>query len=279
MAKEIFKNLPNTSTPLSASKLNGLFDGAESMGSIVVEDISCKNLFNKTNHLDNFNFSDGTITYNWSSYIFYAKCNPNTTYTISRTFSGVRFRVATTQTTPKTGVSVEDIIANDEASSITITTNKNAKYIVVYCYNATVDTSTTLEQALNGVQIEKGSVATNYVEYKEIGNKQHYSTEEQVIGTYLGKKLYRIVIRINSITTSNSDLANIQYLHIDDLVTLKGTIYTDVGSKFPIPLYDSANNYSVIFISEAGVLRGRASIGSGSLSKILVTLEYTKTTD
>ena len=46
MAKEFFKNLPDTSTPLSAERLNGLLDGEESMGNIIVEDIKSKNLFN-----------------------------------------------------------------------------------------------------------------------------------------------------------------------------------------------------------------------------------------
>jgi hypothetical protein len=44
MAKEFFKNLPDTSTPLSASRLNGLLNGNEAMGNIVVGDVKCKNL-------------------------------------------------------------------------------------------------------------------------------------------------------------------------------------------------------------------------------------------
>lgn len=64
MSKEFFKNLPNTSTPLNASRLNGLLNGSESMGSIVVEDVKCKNLIsvgnakkssNATLNLDNSN--------------------------------------------------------------------------------------------------------------------------------------------------------------------------------------------------------------------------------
>lgn len=55
MAREIFKNLPDKSTPLNATKLNGIFNGEESMGSIVVEDIECKNLlytpYNENNKL------------------------------------------------------------------------------------------------------------------------------------------------------------------------------------------------------------------------------------
>jgi len=46
MSKEFFKNLPDTSTPLNSKRLNGLLNGNESMGSITVEDVKCKNLFN-----------------------------------------------------------------------------------------------------------------------------------------------------------------------------------------------------------------------------------------
>ena len=46
MAREFFKNLPNTTTPLTAPRLNGLLDGDEAMGNIVVDSIRGKNLFN-----------------------------------------------------------------------------------------------------------------------------------------------------------------------------------------------------------------------------------------
>lgn len=48
MAKQFFKDLPDTSTPLNASRLNGLLDGDEALGNIVIDSISSKNFFNKT---------------------------------------------------------------------------------------------------------------------------------------------------------------------------------------------------------------------------------------
>lgn len=115
-------------------------------------------------------------------------------------------------------------------------------------------------------------------EWEQTQHFNAYSTTETLIGTWIdGKPIYRTVLQINAISTSNSDLANIQYLHIDSLVSMNAILYTDIGGKFPVPLYDSASNYSVLFISDAGRIRGRASIGNGTFKKMLVTLEYTKT--
>jgi len=54
MKKINFENLPSTNTPINAANLNQIqsnveevFNGAETMGNIVVNDIKCKNLFNK----------------------------------------------------------------------------------------------------------------------------------------------------------------------------------------------------------------------------------------
>ena len=47
MAREFFKNLPDTTTPLNAQRMNAFLNGEEAMGSIVVDDIKSKNIFNK----------------------------------------------------------------------------------------------------------------------------------------------------------------------------------------------------------------------------------------
>lgn len=71
MARDFFKNLPNTTTPITASRLNDFLDGDESMGNVLVESIKGKNLFNinnftfgshGTNASGNINYSTGVIT-------------------------------------------------------------------------------------------------------------------------------------------------------------------------------------------------------------------------
>lgn len=67
MAREFFKNLPDTSTPLNAQRMNGFLNGEEAMGSIVVDDIKSKNLFNINNLVlktGSINYSTGVITVN-----------------------------------------------------------------------------------------------------------------------------------------------------------------------------------------------------------------------
>lgn len=44
MAREFFKDLPDTTTPVEADRLNGLLDGEEAMGNILVDSVTSKNL-------------------------------------------------------------------------------------------------------------------------------------------------------------------------------------------------------------------------------------------
>ena len=117
--------------------------------------------------------------------------------------------------------------------------------------------------------------------YEKVEDKgEIYSTEEQRIGTWIdGKPLYRKAFDIKTISASNTDLVNVSNLNIETLIKLNGVIITDGGGKFPVPLYDSSSNYSVLFINEYNYIRGRAMVGNGTFSKLIVTVEYTKTTD
>ena len=186
MAKETFKNLPDKSTPLSASKLNGLFDGAESMGSIVVEDVTCKNLFNindiSSGLAINDNGTSGASTKTDASGYIPVKAGQQYTFSYNyTTLSATAYRGYTFYASNRTYLNGNTYNPTDK--KITITPTQDGYFRISYdksCYN---------------IQFEKGSVATNYVEHKEIGNKQHYSTEEQVIGTWIdGKPLYRKVV-------------------------------------------------------------------------------------
>lgn len=114
----------------------------------------------------------------------------------------------------------------------------------------------------------------------QINNKliNKYSSNETKIGTWYGRPLYRKVFTINSISTSNTNLVDIQSLGIRDVVKLYGTIYTDNNQYFPMPLTDSSSNYSVIFVTATSI-RGRAAIGSGNFSYCWIAIEYTKQTD
>lgn len=70
--------------------------------------------------------------------ILYIKCKKNKTYTISRKVKSKTFRVATldidipAETTKNTGYAIKNIITDDNANSITVTTDSNSKYLLVH---------------------------------------------------------------------------------------------------------------------------------------------------
>jgi len=126
-----------------------------------------KNLFDKndTSKILNclINGTTGAISNYTGCKTLYIPCQPNTTYTVSRT-AGTRFTAGTTNSTPTAGLTCSDLTSNSSGSVITLTTNANAKYLCVFYYNSGSDTLTE-EEIRNSIQIEKGSTALPYEPY------------------------------------------------------------------------------------------------------------------
>lgn len=169
MAREFFKNLPDTTTPLNAQRMNSFLDGEESMGSIVVEDITCKNLFDVNNlsyelgyYDDNGNLVSSAITGHSLDFI---KVDANTNYTISGNVYTNREGYAIAKVyfwdANKTFLSRTDFITSKTS---TFTTPANTKYITLQV----ITEGWYSEAYLYNLQIEKGTVATDYVKHKEI---------------------------------------------------------------------------------------------------------------
>lgn len=126
-----------------------------------------KNLFDK----DNYNLLEaywgGTstemIAYPGGAVSVYIKAKPNTTYTASKTL-GTRFRLATTVDLPQGGTVITNKIVGDSATSLTITTGPNDKYLSVFLKQA--NESATLASVLATLQIEQGSTVTTYEPYQ-----------------------------------------------------------------------------------------------------------------
>jgi len=132
------------------------------------------NWFNK-NNISKINavFGTSSIIANSSAKSFYIKIEPDT-YTISRKVIGSRFVIGTTANIPKIG---ETIIERrtSSGSSITLTTSKNANYLVVYyLYNS----SENEQEILDSIQIERGPKATKYKSYIEEINTLDLGTTE-----------------------------------------------------------------------------------------------------
>lgn len=111
----------------------------------------------------------------------YIPCKQNTTYTIQKMI-GKRFGVAYTYETPAQGVMAYNKTVDNNVASITITTDSSAKYLVVYLRNGNASGEITLQQALDSLQIEKGSTATDYEPYGVMPSPDYLSPIENVEG-------------------------------------------------------------------------------------------------
>lgn len=132
--------------------------------------IKSKNIFDKNNNSLYVNgwIQGTTMRLNTSntSRLFYLPCKPNTTYTMSRSVLASSFRITTydsipfpTPTSSNVDYTVASTIENNTATSITITTGANAKYLVVQ-YG--INTDANLQASLDTIQIEEGNEATTY---------------------------------------------------------------------------------------------------------------------
>lgn len=141
-----------------------------------IEDISTvkvqrlgKNLFDKNNaNIVNgwFATTNEVISATDITKSVYIPCLPNTIYTASKTASA-RFYIGFSSTIPKAGETVENIVGNNNLSVVTSTSPSNAMYLVVWCYHANYDITITFEQILDSLQIEIGSMATEFEPYIE----------------------------------------------------------------------------------------------------------------
>jgi hypothetical protein len=133
-----------------------------------------KNLFDKdnANEFPGYVNGAGRIISSGNPFIHYIKCQPSTTYTVSKGCTDgtqPRFCVFDTEVEPAVGVDVIHSVGTrsgaDTASSYTFTTSDRAHWLGLFCYVATEATYTEAE-ILATVQIEAGNTATAYAAYK-----------------------------------------------------------------------------------------------------------------
>lgn len=298
-----WEDKPSTNTPINATNLNkmdkGIYDATYENGLNVSNEVDedyrvnflhSKNLFDKntTNIINGAVGASAVGSLDANEKTIFIKCEPNTTYTISKIASS-RFRVATSTTLPTNGTSVSDRQTGQATdTTLTYTTNASAKYLLLNCWSNN-DTST-FSLVLDSIQIEKGSTATSYEPYitpsinvdgEEIYNKgiSEYSSSEIRVGTWLGKPLYRKVVNCGTLPNSATktiahNISNIEFL------MLKGMYATTGNYNISIPVVSvsaMSNNVS------SSCDKTNIYIASGSDRSEYTTtyaiLEYTKTTD
>lgn len=178
MAKEYFKNLPDTSTPLTATRFNGLLDGDESMGDLVVENIKSKNMFDKNNIIKGYLYTSTGDTYADSDKFIsipYIKVEPNANYTFSATNVDI-FRFIEYDSSKNF---IQRQIAPAEVNSKTYTTSSTTEYVRISCNISN----------LSSLQLEKGSAVTTYSPYNAYGSN-NLKDENIVVGSIRSKNIF-----------------------------------------------------------------------------------------
>lgn len=127
---------------------------------------SIGNLFDKDNYnlYNGYTNSSKAFVSSNNAYMVYIKCNPNITYTISREVLESNFTVTSSSNIPTTGETATNRIVNNNATSITVTTGNNDNYLGIYV-KYTGNSNYSLEEILDSIMIEEGSMAHDYVPY------------------------------------------------------------------------------------------------------------------
>ena len=161
-AQGVLESIPQDYSDLSSD----VDDLKADLGALESIAASAKNLFNK-NRVESINayISGTSLVSNANAKTVYIPCEPNTTYTVSKTSVTKRFAVAYSDVLPTVGGTVAGTIVRNNNTSITITTGDNAQYLAVWVYLSTADTMT-FEQICDMLQIEVGNNATSYEPYK-----------------------------------------------------------------------------------------------------------------
>lgn len=210
MAREFFKDLPNTTTPLTASRLNGLLNGDEALGSIVVDDVNGKNIYDGNFEIGGYSQTTGEKTTSSTQYrnANPIPCKPNTTYTFSingtKYTSNIRYFFY--------GANL-NYLSSEASGTGNITTPSNCYYV---SYHST-GLKTDYPNGLSKAQIEKGSTATEYTEYKQpvkktsIGVKESctfYANDFKCKNLFSGIMYNGIINQSGAYVTNNARITN-----------------------------------------------------------------------
>lgn len=179
MAREFFKDLPNTTTPLTASRLNGLLNGDEALGSIVVDDVNCKNMFDKGSFVAG-DRKDAQPTIRISSrQVLYLEPG---TYTFSTDLDTSVYRYEINTISSPAPVSSYDVLYGSgwkTTSTLTITIDNSTKgYFNLGVARINNSSLTISDISSANFQLEKGSTATEYTEYKQPVKKTSIGVKE-----------------------------------------------------------------------------------------------------
>lgn len=113
------------------------------------------------------------------------------------------------------------------------------------------------------------------------GYAHHYSTTEQVVGTWIdGKPLYQKTINFGALPNATSKSVNHNILSMDYIVSASGIAYNENNSYFPIPFVnDQSYDSQLLLMLSKTEITIRTSVNRTTYTKCYITIQYTKTTD
>lgn len=235
-----------------------VFNGKTPMGSIVVEDIKSKNLFNKDNtlgycYIDSETGEIKPYAY-YSNSVYILDVSKYNNIVVSGALSGDTYALYNSNDEYISGGAYTNGVAIDVSSADVIKLNIKTDYF-------------------NTTQIEPGTKISEYTPFKQFSNLQHYSNNEQIIGTLMGKPLYQKTYEITS-TTVNIDAAPYDLLFVHEAI-----IELTTGVTFTMGRYRNSTDFFTTYAYKNNYI---VSIDLGStwtISKGFITVRYTKTTD
>lgn len=125
------------------------------------------NLFDKDNADKKniyINYSTKKIITSGNATSIILKCLPNKTYTISRTkILASDFVVGVSNEYPENNTTLTSNVNGNGKLNVSITTSDSDNYLIVYCRWGNIEY--TIDEILNTIKIEEGSVATSYSPY------------------------------------------------------------------------------------------------------------------
>lgn len=249
MAREFFKNLPNTTTPLTAPRINALLDGDEPMGNIVVDSIKSKNILQNmatTQTINGITYTinnDASITANGratSTSILFIKEYPFEIeagqYMLSGCPSGGSSSTYKLDILNASG----DPLAYDYGSgtSVNLQSNLTSRGVRIVIYSGV-----TVNNIIFKPMIEKGTTATLYAPYQDLTNKPIYNNSSLLENS-------SIITAITPLVGSNySGYGNSYYYKIGTRVHihlgLQGLTANTLQQVFNIPTGYRPNGHTV----------------------------------
>ena len=295
MTRIRFEDLPSTNTPRNAENLNKLnnvvISPTEPTTGEEVWIQKGKNLISSFKNNWHYNL-EGYFEYN--SYGFsttdYIDVEFGSTYVFSHQLNHSGGSILSFDANYNY---LETINLDNILNPFTIT-NPDCKKVAIMSWDP--NNNTTVNETW--MQLEVGNTVTEYEPYIErkiytkndnntyekllnadnTNNQQNYLNSEQVIGTWMGKPLYRqIIITTTPSTTEDSIVATIPNNAFARKI--EGLMYNDTTSQLvPINFHYSEQYNCVTYIQFDGI-HMKVSTSDYTDKQLEIILEYTKTTD